>query len=67
MELTIYTLFKPTRAEIIRTVTDSTARAIADAETIARNEKTERLRKLRLATEAERCEADVRPKCQTAK
>ncbi len=53
MHLTKDTLFKPTRAESKMSATDMAARSIADKEVEARILKTERLRALRLAKEAE--------------
>lgn len=62
MQLTKETLFKPTRAESKMFATDLAARIIADKETEARMQKTERLRDLRLAKEAELAKENPTPK-----
>jgi len=51
--LTKETLFKPTRAESKQAATDETAWAMLEAEDEKRRKKTERLREMRLAAEAE--------------
>ncbi|HEU4986521.1 MAG TPA: hypothetical protein VFT89_05585, partial [Rhizobiaceae bacterium] len=55
MQLTKDTLFapKPSKAETKNDVTTQVARAIIDAETAARQAKSQRLRELRLKKEAE--------------
>lgn len=58
MALTKDTLFRtPSRAEQKQATTDSIARSIVDAETAAREAKSERLRKARLEREAAEREA----------
>lgn len=60
--LTRETLFKPTRAESKQAVTDGTARAMIEAEAERRQKKTQRLRELRLAAEAEDAGQPAKPR-----
>jgi hypothetical protein len=56
--------FKPLKPQDKTDRTNAAAREIIDAEAAARQSKTERLRAARLKMEAERAEADAKPKAK---